>query len=87
MLTPEDYRQLAERCALLAFECATPGVAEELKTLALDYLTRAVSPMAPRAFTDTRGLNAALIRNSSSEASRPHHLKPLLLSVYQRWHD
>ena len=46
MLTPEDYRQLAERCALLAFECATPGVAEELRTLALDYLTPAVSPMA-----------------------------------------
>jgi hypothetical protein len=46
VLTPEDYRQLAERCALLAFECATPGVAEELRTLALDYLTRAVSPMA-----------------------------------------
>ena len=45
MLTPEDYRQLAERCALLAFECATPGIAEELRTLALDYLTRAVSPM------------------------------------------
>jgi hypothetical protein len=48
VLTPEDYRQLAERCALLAFECATPGVAEELRTLALDYLTRAVSPMAKR---------------------------------------
>ena len=46
MLTPEDYRQLAERCALLAFECVKPGVAEELRRLALDYLTRAVSPMA-----------------------------------------
>jgi hypothetical protein len=46
MLTSEDYRQLAERCALLAGECASPGVAEELKTLALDYLTRAASPMA-----------------------------------------
>jgi hypothetical protein len=48
VLTPEDYRQLAERCALLAFECATPGIAEELRTLALDYLTRAVSPKAKR---------------------------------------
>jgi hypothetical protein len=48
VLTPEDYRQLAERCARLAFECATPGVAEELRTLALDYLTRAVSPIAKR---------------------------------------
>ena len=45
MLTPEDYMQLAERCVLLAFECATPGIAEELRTLALDYLTRAVSPI------------------------------------------
>jgi hypothetical protein len=48
VLTPEDYRQLAERCMLLAFECATPGIAEELRTLALDYLTRAVSPKAKR---------------------------------------
>ena len=48
MLTPEDYRQLAERCVLLAFECATPGVAEELRTLALGYLTQAVTPMAKR---------------------------------------
>jgi len=48
MLTAEDYRQLAERCALLACECATPAVAEELKTLALNYLTRAASPMAKR---------------------------------------
>jgi hypothetical protein len=48
VLTPEDFRQLAERCALLAVNCATPGVAEELRTLALDYLTRAVSPIAKR---------------------------------------
>jgi hypothetical protein len=54
VLTPEDYRQLAERCALLAFECATPGVAEELRTLALDYLTRAVSPMAKRSSSENR---------------------------------
>jgi hypothetical protein len=54
MLTSEDYRQLAERCALLAFECATPGVAEELRTLALDYLTRAVSPMAKRSSRENR---------------------------------
>jgi hypothetical protein len=45
VLTPEDYRQLAERCVLLAFECATPGIAEELRMLALDYLTRAVNPI------------------------------------------
>ena len=41
MLTSEDYRQLAERCALLARECTTPGIVEELRTLALDYLTKA----------------------------------------------
>src|SRR5262245_55385339 len=54
VLTPEDYRQLAERCALLAFECATPGVAHELRTLALDYLTRSISPMAMRSSSDNR---------------------------------
>src|SRR5262249_49568007 len=43
MLTREDYRQLAERCALLAGECGAPGVAEALRALALDYLMRAVS--------------------------------------------
>jgi hypothetical protein len=44
MLTSEDYRQLAERCALLACECAAPLVAEALRALALDYLTLAASP-------------------------------------------
>jgi hypothetical protein len=43
MLTREDYRQLAERCALLAGECGAPDVAEALRALALDYLTRAAS--------------------------------------------
>jgi hypothetical protein len=43
VLTREDYRQLAERCALLAGECGAPGVAEALRALALDYLTRAAS--------------------------------------------
>jgi hypothetical protein len=43
MLTREDYRQLAERCALLAGECGAPGVAEVLRALALDYLARAAS--------------------------------------------
>ena len=44
MLTSEDYRQLAERCALLASECTTPGIVEELRMLALDYLTKAALP-------------------------------------------
>ncbi len=43
MVTPEDYRQLAERCVLLAGECTAPSVAAALRTLALDYLTSAVS--------------------------------------------
>ena len=42
MLTSEDYRQLAERCAVLARECAAPDIAEGVWTLALDYLARAV---------------------------------------------
>jgi hypothetical protein len=44
MLTSEDYRQLAERCALLASECTTASIAQELRTLALDYLTKAALP-------------------------------------------
>jgi hypothetical protein len=43
MLTSEDYRQLADRCALQAAECGEPGVAEALRVLALDYLARAAS--------------------------------------------
>jgi hypothetical protein len=45
MLTREDYRQLAERCELLAGECGAPGVAEALRALALDYLTRVAEPI------------------------------------------
>jgi hypothetical protein len=44
MPTSEDYRRLAERCALLASECASPGVAAALRILALDYLTKAALP-------------------------------------------
>jgi len=43
MLTREDYRQLAERCTLLAGEGGAPDVAEALRALALDYLARAAS--------------------------------------------
>jgi hypothetical protein len=60
MLTAEDYRQLAERCALLACECDTPGVADELKTLALNYLTRAASPMATKKQQRRPSLRAGL---------------------------
>jgi hypothetical protein len=38
---PEDYKQLAKRCVELASECSAPTVAEALRALALDYLTRA----------------------------------------------
>jgi hypothetical protein len=38
---PEDYKQLAKRCAEIASECSAPTVAEALRALALDYLTRA----------------------------------------------
>jgi hypothetical protein len=46
VITAEDYRQLAERCAALAKECAEPNLAEALRTLALDYLTRAAHSSA-----------------------------------------
>src|SRR4029450_6956259 len=48
VLTREDYRQLAERCALLAGECGAPGVAEALRALALDYLNYRVEPCGVR---------------------------------------
>ena len=54
MLTREDYRQLAERCALLAGECCAPGVAEALRALALDYLTRAASQKQQQAQRHSR---------------------------------
>ena len=38
MLTSEDHRQLAERCIRLAKTCTKPPVAEQLVTLAANYL-------------------------------------------------
>jgi hypothetical protein len=38
MLTPEDHRQLAERCIRLAKACPKPSVAEYLMALAANYL-------------------------------------------------
>jgi hypothetical protein len=43
MLTSQDYKQLAERCADLASECSAPGVAEALRALVVEYLTRAAN--------------------------------------------
>jgi hypothetical protein len=70
MLTSEDYRQLAERCALLAGECTTPGVAEALKMLALDYLTRAAIP-AGRQQQQTQRDRILLASHISSLGERP----------------
>jgi hypothetical protein len=39
---PEDYKELADRCFELASESSAPTVAEALRALAVDYLTRAV---------------------------------------------
>jgi len=38
---PGDYQELAKRCVELASECSAPTVAEALRALAVDYLTRA----------------------------------------------
>jgi hypothetical protein len=43
MLTSQDYKQLAERCAELASECSAPAVAGALRALVVEYLTRAAS--------------------------------------------
>ena len=61
MLTSEDYRQLAERCVLLAKQCAKPDVAEALTTLALDYLTRAMGCPSDRSQLQS-GAHAAVGR-------------------------
>jgi hypothetical protein len=50
---PEDYKQLAERCAEIASDCSEPTVAAALRALALDYLRRAAKlrrgePIEPR---------------------------------------
>src|SRR5215813_2637010 len=41
MLTSNDYKELAARCAELASESSEPAVAEALRALASDYLARA----------------------------------------------
>jgi hypothetical protein len=43
MLTSNDYKELAERCTELAGESFEPIVAEALRALASDYLTRAAT--------------------------------------------
>src|SRR6476659_10245072 len=41
MPTPEDYRQMANRCAQLAIACSAPSIAQTLLTLGLDYMALA----------------------------------------------
>jgi hypothetical protein len=42
MLTPEDHRQIAERCVRLAKTCTAPGVAEQLMMFATNHFERAL---------------------------------------------
>jgi hypothetical protein len=48
MLTSEDHRQLAERCIRLAKTCTKPTVAEQLMTLAANYLELAERALRSR---------------------------------------
>ena len=41
MPTPEDYRQMANRCAQLAIACSAPSIAQTLLALGLDYMALA----------------------------------------------
>jgi len=68
MLTREDYRQLAERCALLAAECGAPGVAEALRALALDYLARGVQARSNNRRSDFPDKFATHIRGARTSA-------------------
>ena len=43
MLTSNDYKELAARCAELASESSEPTVVEALRALASDYLARATN--------------------------------------------
>jgi hypothetical protein len=47
-LTSRDCWQLAGRCARIASECTTPSLVQALRTLALDYLSRADIPLGQR---------------------------------------
>jgi hypothetical protein len=62
---PEDYKQLAKRCAEIASECSAPTVAEALRALALDYLTRAAKL---RCAKEKRGRRA--VKRAASQPDR-----------------
>jgi len=67
---PEDYKQLAERCVELASECSAPTVAEALRALALDYLTRAAR-LRRRGSIESLVLHAAPTTRRPSRQPRP----------------
>jgi hypothetical protein len=63
---PEDYKELADRCFELASESSAPTVAEALRALAVDYLTRAelrtrgsIESLAPATGRQPQGSPAA----------------------------
>jgi hypothetical protein len=47
MLSPDDYRQMADRSAQLAIACSAPSVARALLALSLDYMVLAAKPSQP----------------------------------------
>jgi hypothetical protein len=47
MPTPEDYKQMADRCAQLAIACSAPSIAQTLLALGLDYMALAARPGQP----------------------------------------
>src|SRR5262245_4443246 len=67
---PDDYKQLAERCVELASECSAPTVAEALRALALDYLTRAAR-LRRRGSIESPVVGVAPMTGRPSRAQRP----------------
>jgi hypothetical protein len=53
MPTSEDYRQMANRTAQIAIECAAPSVSGALLALALEYMALA-NGLSPPAFGEER---------------------------------
>ena len=47
MPTPEEYRQMANRCAQLAIASSAPSIAQTLLALGLDYMALAARPGQP----------------------------------------
>ena len=72
MLTSEDHRQLAERCIRLTKTCTKPTVAEQLMTLAANYLELAERALRLRQPTFSPFKSADLTaRVSSGMKSKP----------------